>query len=123
MVMYAGQVVESGPTRSVFAAPRHPYTEALVRSTPRLQDKSRTRLTTIPGQPIEVIDPLPACRFAPRCGYARPRCLVEDPPLTNGHAGEVRCFYPVGSDAGATALKENLEAGHTAAGIPATEQP
>ena len=83
-VMYAGQIVEQGDVRAVFARPLHPYTAALQASLPRL-GAPRDRLRAIPGN---VPDParFPAgCRFQPRCGVAQPRC-ASDPPLA-GFAG------------------------------------
>jgi peptide/nickel transport system ATP-binding protein len=119
MVLYGGKVAETGSTTSLFRAMRHPYTAALLASIPRLEHHSRTPLTVIPGQPVDVIDPKPGCRFARRCRYAQPRCLEEDPPLTAdsepGHA--YACFYPLGTPDGADALATNLAAGNTAAGL------
>jgi peptide/nickel transport system ATP-binding protein len=120
MVMYGGQVVETGSTRSLFRETRHPYTAALLSSIPRLEHSSHERLTVIPGRPVDVVNPKPGCRFAPRCRYAQPRCASEDPPLMPAseptHA--FRCFYPVGTPAGETALQANLAAGRTATGLP-----
>ena len=59
-----------------------PYTEALMRSIPKLTDPSHTRLTSIPGRPPDLVHPPAGCRFAPRCAYAREKCHVEEPPLT-----------------------------------------
>ena len=99
MVMYAGQAVEKAPTRSLFSAMRHPYTEALFKSIPKISDPSHTRLVAIPGRPPNMITPPPGCRFAPRCPYAQQRCHEELPPLT-ADAGDpshlFRCWYPVG---------------------------
>jgi len=70
-VMYAGQVVETAPVHELFAHPRHPYTEALLRCVP---DAEGSRLATIPGT-VPAFDALPdGCRFAPRCGLAAPQC-------------------------------------------------
>ncbi len=118
IVMYAGQIVERAPTRTLFAHTRHPYTEALLRSIPRLQSPSHSLLEVIPGRPPDVAN-LPAhCRFAVRCNYAQPHCLEHDPDLTPGaQAGhEYRCFFPVGTPQGRDALMRNLERGRTAAG-------
>jgi peptide/nickel transport system ATP-binding protein len=119
MVLYGGKVAETGSTTALFATMRHPYTTALLASIPRLDQKSHTPLAVIPGQPVDVIDPSPRCRFAGRCRHAQPRCLEEDPPLTPGpelgHA--YACFYPVGTPEGDEALATNLAAGKTAAGL------
>jgi peptide/nickel transport system ATP-binding protein len=109
-VMYAGQIVEKAPTRTLFASMRMPYTEALLKSIPKLEQPSHTRLQIIGGRPPDLIHPPAGCRFAPRCPYAQPRCHTEQPPLveaeTPGHL--YRCWYPVGTDAGREALERNL---------------
>ena len=98
-------------------------TASLLASIPRLEQPSHTRLAVIPGRPVEVIDPRPGCRFAPRCRHAQPRCVVEDPvlvPATQpGH--QFACFYPVGSPEGEAALAANVSRGRTAAGLDLTE--
>ncbi|HEV8226464.1 MAG TPA: ABC transporter ATP-binding protein, partial [Methylomirabilota bacterium] len=78
-VMYAGRMVESGPVRQIFNRPAHPYTEALLRSIPRLTDK-RERLTAIEGQPPDMTSPPSGCAFHPRCPKAFERCQEQDPP-------------------------------------------
>ncbi|MGH9272036.1 MAG: oligopeptide/dipeptide ABC transporter ATP-binding protein, partial [Ilumatobacteraceae bacterium] len=99
-VMYAGRFVERAPTRQLFANPRMPYTEALMRSMPRLADPSGTRLHAIGGRPPSLIAPPPGCRFAPRCEHARSRCREAEPPLVEASAGHsYRCWYPLGADA------------------------
>ena len=81
-VMYAGQVVEDAPVQEIFETPRHPYTEGLLLSIPRLtDDKSRRRLLTIEGTVPGLIDIPPGCRFAVRCPYRRPECTVGDIPM------------------------------------------
>ncbi|HHY60492.1 MAG TPA: ABC transporter ATP-binding protein [Clostridia bacterium] len=79
LVMYAGQIVESGLIREVFYRPRHPYTYSLLRAVPRLDAKQKTRLASIPGQPPDLISPPKGCSFAPRCEFAMRICL-ERPP-------------------------------------------
>jgi peptide/nickel transport system ATP-binding protein len=119
-VMYAGRIVEFAPTRELFSTTRHPYTEALLKSIPKLAQPSHTRLEAISGRPPDLVDPPKGCKFAARCPYAQARCLKEEPGLGDdgalGHA--FRCFYPVGTEAGKTALADNLAAGVTAAGLP-----
>jgi peptide/nickel transport system ATP-binding protein len=118
-VMYAGRVVERAPTSVLFRETRHPYTEALFQSIPRLGDPSGTRLRAVGGRPPVVVDPPAACRFAPRCPLAQPRCLEEDPTLAcaSDPAHEFACFFPVGTAAGEEARAANLHAGRTATGL------
>ncbi len=83
-VMYSGRIVEQAPTRLLFTETRHPYTEALLKSIPKLAEASHTRLEAISGRPPDLINPPDGCKFAPRCPYAQARCLVEEPPLAEG---------------------------------------
>ncbi len=116
IVMYAGEVVERAPTAALFRDVRMPYTEALLKSAPRLSNASHTRLHTIPGNPPNPADLPPGCRFAARCPYVQPKCRAEAPPLkpAEGPRHWFACWYPVGSPEGARALEENQ-----AAGVPA----
>jgi peptide/nickel transport system ATP-binding protein len=123
-VMYAGRVVERGPTRVLFHDRRHPYTEGLLRSIPRMSNPGHSRLQVIPGRPPDLVALPQACAFAPRCRYAQPRCLEEQPQLVDvGQGHEHACFYPVGSPGGGEALARNLAAGENAAGMPVTPDP
>ena len=90
-VMYAGKLVEIGPSDVVLTAPRHPYTEALLESTPTLrQDKA---LGFIPGRVPSLINPPPGCRFHPRCKYAMPICSREEPPMVEvGPGHKAACW-------------------------------
>ena len=109
-VMYAGQIVEKAPTRTLFTSLRMPYTEALLKSIPKLEDPSHTRLRVIGGRPPDLVNPPKGCNFAPRCPYAQAKCHTEPPPLveaeTPGHL--FRCWFPVGTEAGREALERNL---------------
>jgi oligopeptide/dipeptide ABC transporter ATP-binding protein len=78
MVMYAGRPVETGPVRAIFNNPRHPYTQALLRSVPRMEEDV-DRLYSINGQPPALWDLPQGCRFAPRCEFATERCRQEYP--------------------------------------------
>ena len=81
-VMYAGKIVEEAPVAELFAHPRHPYTQGLIRSIPRLDRAgAKTRLEAIPGVVPSLADLPPGCRFAPRCRFAMPVCTRAIPPL------------------------------------------
>ena len=92
-VMYAGEVVEEGPTEAVLAAPAHPYTRRLIACVPELGAGKR-RLEAIPGLP-PALDALPrGCAFAPRCEKARDVCRADPVPLEGQGARAVRCLFP-----------------------------
>jgi oligopeptide/dipeptide ABC transporter ATP-binding protein len=111
IVMYAGQVVEKASTGTLFSDMKMPYTEALLRSIPKIAEPSHTRLSAIPGRPPDLVDVPTGCRFAARCAYVQDRCRDEEPPLrpatVPGH--EFRCWFPVGTAEGAAALARNQE--------------
>jgi peptide/nickel transport system ATP-binding protein/oligopeptide transport system ATP-binding protein len=92
MVMYGGQVVEMAPVRDLFARPRHPYTQALLRTIPALHGARDARLRTIEGQPPIMRAAPAACPFLSRCAHAIPVCGLENPArrtLSPGH--DVAC--------------------------------
>jgi peptide/nickel transport system ATP-binding protein len=79
-IMYAGDIVEEAPASALFASPAHPYTAGLMTSFPPLTGERRV-MTGIPGNPPDLRQPPPGCRFHPRCAHARDRCLAEVPRL------------------------------------------
>jgi peptide/nickel transport system ATP-binding protein/oligopeptide transport system ATP-binding protein len=92
-VMYAGKIVEEAPVREIFARPRHPYTEGLLRAVPQLGAKGhQTRLRTIEGVVPNPLELPPGCRFAPRCQHAQDKCRTGEIALLNaGEAHLSRC--------------------------------
>ena len=84
MVMYAGKVVEGAGTQELFDTMRHPYSEALFESIPRLNQDRAERLYSIPGLPPDLSRHLIGCRFAPRCRYVTEECTAQDPLLASG---------------------------------------
>ncbi len=90
-VLYAGQVCETGTTEEVFEKPKHPYTEALLSSVPSLALR-KEKLSVIPGNVPNLIQPPSGCRFHPRCSYARQICIDKDPELESiGGGRSVHC--------------------------------
>ncbi len=80
-VMYAGRIVEKGTARDIFKNPRHPYTEGLMASVPRLDLDTKKKLVPIEGQPPDFLHIPSGCSFHPRCRYAFERCRIETPEL------------------------------------------
>jgi dipeptide transport system ATP-binding protein len=93
-VMYAGEVVETGPVTDIFAAPKHPYTQALLAALPE-HNRDRARLKAIPGVVPGQRDRPAACLLHPRCDYAVARCRVERPPLEGASGRQARCHFPL----------------------------
>lgn len=92
-VMYAGRIVEKGTNDEIFKEPKHPYTQGLIKSVPRLDKPTTEKLYSIEGQPPNVIDLPECCPFHPRCEHAMDKCRNTYPPLkTYGEGREVRCW-------------------------------
>ena len=95
-VMYAGRIVEQGAVRQIFDSPSHPYTEALINSVPKIEERVE-RLYAIQGQPPALWDLPRGCSFAPRCPYVLDRCHEEYPPLLNvGDGHTAACWLREG---------------------------
>lgn len=97
IVMYCGNIVETGTVEDLFQRPRHPYTKGLLESIPRLRDERIAELPIIPGMVPDLLSLPPGCRFADRCKYAQADCLQTPPRLeSSGDAGSgVACYHPL----------------------------
>jgi dipeptide transport system ATP-binding protein len=96
-VMYAGEVMEEGGVPGIFAAPRHPYTRALIDALPE-RNAGRRRLAALPGAVPGAGARPPGCLFAPRCPRVRDRCRIEAPAQMNVDGAVVRCFFPLSDE-------------------------
>ncbi|MEY2768044.1 MAG: hypothetical protein RI939_1145 [Actinomycetota bacterium] len=98
-VMYAGDLVEYAPTTELFANMKMPYTEALLKSIPRLETPTGTRLPVIEGRLPDPTKDEPGCPFANRCPYVQDKCRAEKPPLkSDGNDHFYRCWFPIGGN-------------------------
>lgn len=98
VVMYAGKIVEDAPTATLFSKMRHPYTQALLASVPRLDQQRGERLVSIPGLPPDLSVSHTSCRFHPRCRFATEACRSAEPPLEQSESETTHhfaCFTPV----------------------------
>jgi len=96
IVMYAGQIIESGKKRQIFYHYEHPYTEGLLMSIPKIETDEYERLVPIKGNPPDMTRLPAGCPFAPRCGHAMQICVQQEPPcldLGDGHTAA--CWLPV----------------------------
>jgi len=92
-IMYAGKIVEYGPSKNVYLAPLHPYTQGLQKAFADIR-KPKQPLISIPGFPPDLIDPPKGCRFSPRCQYAKEVCNSEEPLLLEAEPGHlVACHF------------------------------
>lgn len=94
IVMYAGQVLETGSVPEIFDAPQHPYTQALLAALPE-HNLGKPRLQTIPGVVPGLYDRPSGCLLAPRCNYALDQCHQNRPALTGAPNAQVRCHFPL----------------------------
>jgi oligopeptide/dipeptide ABC transporter ATP-binding protein len=96
-VMYAGEIVEQAPTTALFANMKMPYTEALLKSIPKIDGPAHARLPVIDGRLPDPTDRPAGCGFAPRCTYAQAKCHSDHPPLEDAGDGHLyRCWFPLG---------------------------
>lgn len=112
-VMYAGRIVEEGPTSEVLSRPRHPYTKGLISSLPTLDGPLGEKLSSIPGQPPDPGRLGPGCSFFPRCMYSTEDCLLATPPFvweSPGHGSA--CIHSANLDV----LEHRLRTGTTEKG-------
>jgi len=104
VVLYLGRVVEEGPAAELLAAPRHPYTVALLSAVPSPEPEPAAARIVLPGEPPSPADPPPGCRFHPRCPVAAQRCRTESPRLVAEAAGRrIACHFP------GSLLREGME--------------
>ena len=92
-VMYAGKLVELGDASGIFNDPIHPYTRALMSAFPSVTGEKR-ELTTLQGEPPDLLDPPPGCRFHPRCPYATSECMSQEPPIVHRGDHWAACWNP-----------------------------
>ncbi|MFQ5340767.1 MAG: ABC transporter ATP-binding protein [Anaerolineae bacterium] len=96
-VMYAGKLVELGTTEAIFRRPLHPYTIGLMSAFPSIVGE-KMELVTLPGEPPDLLDPPPACRFHPRCPFATEICREQGPEFKDHASGHyVACWHPGGN--------------------------
>ncbi|MAE46506.1 MAG: peptide ABC transporter ATP-binding protein [Planctomycetes bacterium] len=96
-VMYAGRIVEEGPTQDIFNSPVHPYTKGLLSSVPRLDSDTSCELSSIPGSPPDLAEMPPGCAFAPRCKKVQKECLLTQPDLVSSGSPQRRHACPIAS--------------------------
>jgi len=108
LVMYAGRVVEEGPTDEVFSSPKHPYTWSLLRSLPRLDSDERKPLRPIEGMPPDATSLPSGCAFHPRCPFAVDRCLSEAPALEPLGSGRLAACWVTQSGKDLNQAEETL---------------
>jgi peptide/nickel transport system ATP-binding protein len=96
MVMYLGEIVEEAPTASLFAAPAHPYTAALLSTNPTIDPSRRRKRIILEGEIPSPVNPPSGCRFHTRCPQVQARCKTDHPAMTDyGGQRRVRCHYPL----------------------------
>ena len=97
LVMYLGKVVEAGAAKTVFSAPRHPYTNALLSATPVADPTRQKQRIMLTGELPSPLNPPPGCAFHPRCSYATDICRQTAPALEADGSSAVACYHPIGA--------------------------
>lgn len=92
VVMYGGRIVEQADTKDLYRTPRHPYTQGLMQSVPRMDSDRNSQLRPISGAPPDPFDVIEGCRFNPRCQYANDQCTTDLPVMTGTHGHTVACW-------------------------------
>jgi len=92
VVMYGGRIVEQADTEALYRSPRHPYTQGLMRSIPRMDGNRHSQLQPIDGAPPDPFDVIHGCRFNPRCQHATGQCLAESPAMITDQGHSVACW-------------------------------
>ncbi|MEE9290376.1 MAG: oligopeptide/dipeptide ABC transporter ATP-binding protein, partial [Alphaproteobacteria bacterium] len=110
MVMYLGRPVEQGPAREIFARPRHPYTQALLASTPAVDPKLRRKRVALKGELPSPLDPPPGCAFHRRCPFATELCARERPELSGIDGRDVACHHAEDIARGIAGMQETVPA-------------
>jgi len=100
-IMYAGQIIERAPTKTLLQNPLHPYTRALLSAIPDPDPENRKKFREVPpGEPPSLVNPPPGCRFAPRCPFASSKCRTEEPPEVEVEPKHfVKCWLYAGAKA------------------------
>lgn len=99
LVMYLGKVVEAGAAKTVFSAPRHPYTNALLSATPVADPTRQKQRIMLSGELPSPLNPPPGCAFHPRCSYATQICKQTAPALEAEGSSAVACYHPIATAA------------------------
>jgi oligopeptide/dipeptide ABC transporter ATP-binding protein len=94
-IMYLGEIVEEGPVEAIYDRPLHPYTDALMKAVPRIDEKTGVKKIKLKGDVPSPINPPPGCRFHTRCPKAKEQCSKERPGETRKDGRVFRCFYPL----------------------------
>lgn len=94
IIMYAGQIIETGAVNDILTNPQHPYTQGLLKSRQSLENSLDKPLAMLAGHPPSLNSKIQGCAFAPRCPKAMQICLKEHPPIVKTHQGHTCCWFP-----------------------------